>query len=299
MSGEWLTGEWRLSPVTTMHAKEISLIFLGFFVPVAMYFLVLAFLNRSRHPVMVSGPWDCTGVILALSGFLLLGGPAVLTGLYEEWRLAWLLGQTRFLRGVGENWHFWIGLWAAYFIAVALGAAWLIGRRRRFTSVYNVELSVLEDTLSQVLDKLSLEWSRARPGSILIRARDFAGTGETIATAPLQQVSREMAADLPGGLRGGDLREQESFSETLALPYSAAVRLEPFAALHHVTLHWLGQWSLVRSEVEGELGRALQRIYSRENPAGRWFMSLAISLFLVCLFALAGLVAIRFIRLLR
>src|SRR6266849_3966820 len=146
----------------------MGLIFLAFVVPLAIYSLILAHLNRSRHPIMVSGSWDFVGILFAASGFLLLGGPAILTGLHEQWRLSWLLGQTRFLNGFGENWYFWLGLWALYFVLVVSGAVFLLRRRRNQSSVYNVQPVMLDKILVQVLDQLGMDWQRGRGGHFVI-----------------------------------------------------------------------------------------------------------------------------------
>jgi hypothetical protein len=42
--------------------------------PLAVYLLVLAWINRGRRALMVSGPWDFAGILFAASGFLLFGG---------------------------------------------------------------------------------------------------------------------------------------------------------------------------------------------------------------------------------
>src|SRR5262245_36772142 len=47
--------------------------------PLALYFLYLAWLHQRPQPTLVPGRWDFVGVLVALSGFLLVGGPAVLT----------------------------------------------------------------------------------------------------------------------------------------------------------------------------------------------------------------------------
>jgi hypothetical protein len=271
------------------------LIFLGFLLPLAVYLLILALLNRGQHPVLVPGTWDCAGLLLASSGFLLLGGPAVLTGFYEEWRLTWLLGQTRLLRGLGESWSFWVGLWMSYFVLVIAGAAWLLASRRCLTSIYNVEPAAFQDALRQVLDRTGLEWALAGANRLMIRWREPAADNQPLESARLEEYSRESveAVDLSGRGPGNRSVAQVSPDD------GVMVSFEPFAALRHMTLRWSSPSAAVRREVEAELGRTLQTIYTADNPAGRWFMSCAVSLFLVCLFALAGLIAIRFIRLLR
>ena len=56
---------------------------LVFLFPLAIYCLIVSLLNRRPRPVMVSGTWDFAGVLFAVSGFLLLGGPVMLTSLSE------------------------------------------------------------------------------------------------------------------------------------------------------------------------------------------------------------------------
>jgi hypothetical protein len=275
-------------------AKEILLIFLGFLIPLAIYLLILALLNRSQHPVLVPGSWDCAGVLLASSGLLLLGGPAILTGFYEDWRLTWLLGQTRFLRGFGDSWPFWISVWIAYFLLIAGGAAWLLASRRRFTSIYNLEPAVLEDGISQVLDRLGLEWTRAGSDQILIRPR------ELVETEPLEAAGFKGHSGNRAAYRHGQRPSSPATAQGSAHAHSPiTLTLAPFVALRHVTLRWSGPWRAVRSEVETELCQFFRSVYSNENPASRWFLSIAVSLFLVCFFALAGLVAVQLIRLFR
>ena len=41
-------------------------------------------INRRRHPTLVGGSWDFLGVLLAASGLLLIGGPALLSFLYDR-----------------------------------------------------------------------------------------------------------------------------------------------------------------------------------------------------------------------
>src|SRR6516225_1457399 len=79
------------SPSPTQRAP--SLILLAFLLPFSIYLSILGSINRRRHPVMVSGVTDFIGILFAASGFLLFGGPGILTGLGEEWRMFWLIGK--------------------------------------------------------------------------------------------------------------------------------------------------------------------------------------------------------------
>src|SRR5260370_11444377 len=161
-----------LSKRVPAYLEESSLIFLAFVVPLAVYCLILSVINRRRHPVIVAGSWDFAGVLFAASGFLLLGGPAILTGLHEQWRLAWLLGQTRYLQGIGENWSFWITLWLLYFAVVGSVSVFVLWRRRTLTSIYNIDPAVLAEVLTLVFDRLGLPLRHKRPRRRLLRFRE-------------------------------------------------------------------------------------------------------------------------------
>jgi len=86
--------------------------------PLALYLLALGWVNRRPRPMMAAGTWDFAGVLFALSGFLLFGGPALLGGLDEQSRWYWLLGQpgTSSADGRAE----WLLLRLLYFIAAAM-----------------------------------------------------------------------------------------------------------------------------------------------------------------------------------
>jgi hypothetical protein len=170
-------------------------IFLAFVVPLAIYCMVLSVINCRRHAVFVSGPWDFAGVLFAASGFLLVGGPAILTGIYEQWHVARLLGQTRYLQGIGENWTFWISLWIGYFVVVGGLSAFVLWRRRAYTSIYNIEPPVFTEVLSHVLERLGLEGLPSGGRRLLLRFRE-----------PPPDIAAELAVDASGAMRHVSLR---------------------------------------------------------------------------------------------
>ncbi len=148
--------------IPPMELREALLIVLAFLFPLAVYCLVLASVNRRRHPVVVSGRWDFLGVVLALSGFLVAGGPAILSNLVSAWR-----GSGR-LAGVpdpasGYDWRPAVlrVLLAAYFAALVAGVALALRRRRGVTSVYNVDPDRFDEVLGRALDQLGFAWTRA------------------------------------------------------------------------------------------------------------------------------------------
>ncbi len=136
------------------------MIFVAFLFPLTLYVLVLALINGRPRPVVVSGVWDFAGVLFAVSGFLLAGGPAALTVLDERWRMFWLALRGD-LPGAGDaGWLLSVTLLVGYFFVVLTGSVLLLLGRRRTTSVYNVEREALEEALHRVLEGQGLTWVR-------------------------------------------------------------------------------------------------------------------------------------------
>jgi hypothetical protein len=145
-----------------MHGRsplhEVSpLVFVAFLVPLGLYLLLLGWLNRQPRPVLVPGTWDFVGVLFAASGFLLVGGPAVLSSLGEGWRMFWLLGEAgaaaEGLDAVRQQELLLAGL---YFVVVVSAGAFTLAGRRGTTAVYNVEPGVVEEELEAACAQLKL-----------------------------------------------------------------------------------------------------------------------------------------------
>lgn len=242
---------------------------LAFVFPVAVYCLILASLNRRPHPVMVSGPWDFAEVLLACSGFLLFGGPAILTGFHQRWRDYWLYGNKRVLRGLSGDWSFWLALWAAYFLVVLAGAAFLLWRRRLATAIYNVDPPVFRDRLARVLDHLQLDWAWGEQ-------RVFIG-------APR---SGKAAAALPENIPGLADEPPPRHAVATLSHRRLVLDIDAFPAMRHVTLSWPADAGPLREEIEAELSRALADVHTAHNPVGAWMLSLATCLFVAMFFTL-------------
>jgi hypothetical protein len=237
---------------------------LVFLFPVGAYCLLLAMFNRRAHPFLVSGPWDCVGLLFAASGVLLFDGPIILSTLYH-----------RFVGGLllDDNW--WAVL-LSYYVLVVVGAVLLLRSRRDKTVVYNVEASVFAEVLNRVFDRLGLE-SRRQGNRILL------ALGAPVAPlAPDAGPNREaFLADVPPFQHtGGGLTAFPADAQ-------AVLDVETFASLYHVTLHWRSHRGLVREEVEVELSRQLDAVVTHDNPAGNWFLSIAGCLFFAILFGVA------------
>ncbi len=287
------------------------MIFLVFITPLAVYLLILAMINRSRGPVVVAGTWDCVGLLLALSGFLLLGGPALLTGLYEDWRLFWLLGQVRFLEPpsgssgswlhdiyrkilmqipgeAGDSWYFWLTLWIGYFTAIVAGSVIAILRARARTSVYNIEPGVLGEVLADTLTRLGFDWRPSSPTCFVIgsaRPDVAAQAGSDRAVRSAANAGSEAITLVPA---------LSEWKEAPALPGpSMALDLDPFDMMHHATLRWSHFDGGQRRAIEMELRRTLARLESKPSAVGTWMMSVALCLFVFSFLVLASLMLLK------
>lgn len=139
------------------------------FFPVAVYLCILGGINRRRHPLMVSGVWDFVGILFAASGFLLFGGPAILSilsTLSERWHWFWWLGKNPASGSEGLALQAWMYLAIFYFVLIVLGSAMLLWRQRQLTAIYNVDPAQLEKSLEQVLDEMGLQ--PVRSGSLYL-----------------------------------------------------------------------------------------------------------------------------------
>src|SRR5262249_14745420 len=128
-----------------------SMVFVAFLVPLGLYLVAIGLLNRRGQPMLVSGPIDLIGLLFGVSGFLLVGGPAIISSLHENWRMWWLLGDY----GVDSDsldafQPLWLLVCAGYFVFVVGGCAWLFRQYRALTSIYSVRPEVVPEVIMSV-----------------------------------------------------------------------------------------------------------------------------------------------------
>jgi hypothetical protein len=250
------------------------LILLAFFLPLAFYLLVLGHVNRRRRPLLVSGTWDLIGLLAAASGFLLFGGPAILTGLHERWRLFWLFGEG----GPDTGWSLWVLLWVLYFVAVVGGVAYLFWRQRHLTCVYNVDPAVLEHALGEVCEQLGLD--PARSGNLFL----FGLSLDIPARRSRSPEGIQAPHHLPVPVSAERLRtapqpaEPEVVAAGELLGQSAILEVEVFRLLRHVTLRWDPMDSPLRPEIESALAARLARAPAPDHQTGAWLTLLGLTL---------------------
>jgi hypothetical protein len=230
--------------------------------PLAFYCLVVASLNNRRRPVLVTGPADFAGVLLATAGFLIVGGPLALAGLRYAWRQTLLSGSfAAAFRSLFDTSSPWLLLWAGYFVLVVGGSLWLLWRRRTATVIYNLDAGALHKLIPDTLDRLNLPWTRSS-GTYYIGFAHPADGGGLAALGP---------SALP-----------------VAPVARAVLEVTAAPALRNVTLHWTYGGESVRRQVEDELRHVLEGVESSENPAAGWFLSAATVLFVLLLVLLVG-----------
>src|SRR5262245_9743437 len=130
--------------------------------PVSLYCLYLALLHNRRNPTLIPGSWDFVGALIALSGFLLIGGTVLIFSLHTAARDAWLRSAqfSQLRRAHAQLDALTLGIWGAYTLALVGGSAWLIWSRSEFTSIYNINPDEIEDVLEKMCGRLDLSLGR-------------------------------------------------------------------------------------------------------------------------------------------
>jgi len=259
------------------------LIVVAFFFPLAIYCLILGWLNRRRHPVMVSAAWDFAGLLFALSGFLVFGFPGMLSSLSEHGRHVAMFGvpprdQSNWgvfrdlfeglaatLYGVGST-----SLLLAYFLIVVVGCAYVIWRRQSQTAVYNVHPPIFDEILGSVLDAAGLLWSRAGDRWFIRRPDKVRPSAPVAANAAIDVEAITVDEPPP---------QRRAYPESIEdLERSAYLEVEATPSLCHVTLRWETQDIDLRKQVEGELANSLADVRTRNNPASTWLLCAGVML---------------------
>jgi hypothetical protein len=212
--------------------------------PLALYLLFLATLNHRRRATMLSGVWDYTCLLLGLSGFLLAGGPVLVSAVDSGWRSYWFGGHFADLKKV---WHtngvIWSIIAGGYLTAVGGLIGLFMFLRKRTTVIYNIDPPALPEALIAALDECRLTWRQVMGGVEIGRA----GVG-------------------------------------------GFVTIQSFPLLRNASLQWRDEDPLVRQEVEAAIDKLLQASESPANPVGGWFMTAAVTLFVIMVIWMAFLI---------
>jgi hypothetical protein len=272
------------------------MILLAFFLPLAIYLLILGLLNRRRYPLLVSGIWDGIGLVFGASGFLFFAGPAVFSSLSERWRLYWLLGKGDVpVAGADGAWQFWTFLSILYFVLVVAGVAFYFRRQRQLTAIYNADATQVEHALAQICERLGL--NPVRSGGLFLFGLSL-GLSAGRRGASVEKI--QAPHYLPGGIRAGQGQLEimpasaaKSLPDAAVLEQTAILELDSFPLMRHVTLRWDPTDSPLRQVVETELAGRLAQTPSTESPLGSWLLTLGC---LLLAFEMAGAFLVVLIR---
>lgn len=235
-------------------------LFLIFLVPVTIYCLVLGNFNRRWNPIMVSGVWDCLGLLFAVSGFFLVVVPTMLHLVYLK--TARELPFDDDGNGFEDLWLGWWGIWLIYYALLTAGAGLMLWFRRRKTVIYNVDPDAFDKVFGVILTRLGLE--KTRSGAHLVIG-PVSGT-DTTQLLPEEGIPEE------GIVEGNPAPAVQPQAPADAPP--VLVRIDPFPSLAHVTLHWEVAHTQLRRDIEVELAGALKHVQTPDNPAGSWILGI-------------------------
>lgn len=230
--------------------KEIALALcalLAFLLPIAIYCLFLASINRRNRPLIVSGIWDAVGLLFAVSGFFLGTIPMLLAEFYI--RTSLVDGRDHFLDVWLQNWILWI----VYFLFLITGCALMLLWRSHKTMIYNVDSELFPRALERTLALLGLGMKLNKEQLILTPMVP----GEKAESTAVTETAPKPAAPRPDDSRHAELE------------------IESFSSMCHITLHWDNYAPEVRREVERELDKSLESTAPLENPSAAWFLNIS------------------------
>lgn len=142
-----MTERERILQQVAGNAMEWALILL----PLAIYLLIVGLgINRQKHPVVVRGDRNTAGLLLGLSGFLLLGPPSWVAHLFLH-------------QGTLSYWLAYV----AYVLVLALLARRLMLRYRGVLVIYNIQPMAFAEVLQEVLTELGVPYT-ATPGRVAL-----------------------------------------------------------------------------------------------------------------------------------
>ena len=265
------------------------MIIVAFLLPLSLYFLALSWVNRQPRPVVVAGTWDFVGLLFAASGFLLVGGPAVLSSFNDRWRRIWLLGESSSLPDSLDGYReFWMLLAVTYFLVVVVGSGVVLARRRRLTCIYNVEPVDVESALGEACKQLGI--APIRSGNLfLFGFSNVMGVSFDLATPTEQSKTDVLGIKEVTPSHGGHLHQR--VPQPRPEEPNAILEVDSSNALKHVTLLWEPHDSPLRTPVEAELRHRLARVPAPEHDAAVWCNLLGTALLMVSMFVLVLLIA--------
>ncbi|HYT95591.1 MAG TPA: hypothetical protein VEL76_43125 [Gemmataceae bacterium] len=241
--------------------------FLVVLLPIAIYCVALATLNRREQPALVHGSWDFLGLLFAASGLLLFVLPHLVFATFQKLLDDQLLGEKGPSPDAAQDVVMWWWVaWGVWWALILGGAALLVWSRRNKTVIYNIAPAEFERALEQALARLKLTGTRRGARILIAPARSLDVVLEPLQNAVTADPEVTVAAPAP------TVRSVPPSGE-------AVVDVQMLPMLANVTLHWRDASPALRQEIELELARELREVRTYDNPAGSWFLGVAGFLF--------------------
>jgi len=226
---------------------------------------------------MISGTWDFAGVLVALSGFLLVGGTALVFAFHSTAREFWLHGDTLadLRRSHAQSGTLTFVIWGSYFVVVVGGALYVLRDRAKYTVLYNLAPDELEEILSAVFARLGVPHSRRGD-------RLYVGYG------PPEKEGTRLSTAIGANF--------DPAAPAIDPQRKAVVDLDGSTMMRYASMNWNFAAPEVRRELEAELARDLERFEIESGRAAGWFLTAAGSLMIGELFLLATFLLVELRR---
>src|SRR5205085_2428360 len=138
----------------------------------------------------------------------------------------------------------------------------------------NVDPAVVDEALTQVLERLQFPWKRYED-RVYIGPRPLSADSTTLARSEPRSVSQLGPADGPGEVvpttptapAAPSVASSHFGTHAMGIIQDLEVLvLQGFPAMRHVTLRWSQEDETIRGEVEADLRRVLAEVWTTDNP---------------------------------
>ncbi len=231
--------------------------------PLTIYCLILAYVNHRPRPTMVPGAWDFVGVLLGLSGFILVGGPLLVAAVDDLFRQFWFQGNWADLRTRLSDSNLWLGIWGVYFVLLIVAVRWQLTGRQAWTAIYNIEPRKTKEIVYEALKQQGHE-VQMHPTGLRVRSASH---------------RPDHPFGLPAIAAGGE---------------SSWVEVDETHASHHALLHWNEIPRQQRQAVENTLDQLLGKVASADNPVTGWLLTAVGAFLIIMLFCVLFILLVLF-----
>ena len=159
---------------------------------------------------------------------------------------------------IRANWNDKASIWpqitAIYLLLMMgmIGLGMLV--RKRTTSFYNLDKSLLENYLPSIFEASGIKWSR------------------NIGGLHLETISQQNPASTSSA---------KTSPQLIPSQITAFIQIQSFGSLSHSTIYWIVSHPFIRLEIESELDKVLSQVEVSPANVSSWFMTASLAIFLV------------------